>query len=528
MPMSKHQNKENESFDKNIRMKLEDHPMDFDPAAWEAMEKKLDLEVGNTGMPGQFWKYFGLFGLLLLLSFSGWWFLSDDASVRATENLSEYQQGKEYSSAESLAADSSEGTYLTSSSRKKEIEQQENQNRGSKQLQDKEEVPQKSARATSVSSEITEPGKVVQGRGSVKEIQEEKENPLETNTGYASIAGNGSISKQKVSGKSGEAEVDFSSKQQQLSPLGSSLSDTNHKRPQEESIDKAFIPIEQEAEESMEIKRVNNDSLNEEAAGASQTFINVGKKRDLVNITFFQAQKRNWEPLAILGEQQSSSLAKKAIKLESTASEVVIPEEGEKIRKGFPLSVSFSVAPDFTGTGQRGSSKFGAGVGVFLEYEFLPNWALLSGAFYSQKNYLADNSFSPYGKSWDYRRAPDFIDASCGVIDIPLNLRYYFFNKSRHSVFLSAGASSYIMKSEDYTYVYEDYGYDDYTYSVDNQNKHFMAIYNLSFGYHRSLGQHWSLQLEPFIKVPAKGVGIGAVKLNSMGAFVHLNYKIGR
>ena len=95
--MSKHQNKENESFDKNIRMKLKDHPMDFDPAAWEAMEKKLDLEVGNTGMPGQFWKYFGLFGLLLLLSFSGWWLLSDDASVRAPENLSEYQQGINFS-----------------------------------------------------------------------------------------------------------------------------------------------------------------------------------------------------------------------------------------------------------------------------------------------------------------------------------------------------------------------------------------------------------------------------------------------
>lgn len=526
MPMSKHQNKENESFDKKIRMKLEDHPMDFDPAAWEAMEKKLDLEVGNTSMPGQFWKYFGLFGLLLLLSFSGWWLLSDDASLRASANSSEYQQDKEYRSAESLAADSSEGTYLTSGSLGKEIEQQEN--RGLKQVQAKEEVPQKSARATSVFSEITEPGKVVQGRGSVKEIQEEKENPLETNTGYASIAGNGSISKQKVSGKSGEAEVDFSNKQQQLSPLGFNLSGTNHKRSLEESLDKAFVSIEKETEEAIEVKRNYNDSLNEEAAGDSQTFINVKEKGSLANNTIFQAQKRKWEPLVILGERHSALLAKKAVKLESTASEIVIPEEGIKIRKRSPLSVSFTVAPDFTGTGQRGSSKFGAGVGVFLEYEFLPNWALLSGAFYSQKNYLADNSFSPYGKSLDYRRAPDFIDASCGVIDIPLNLRYYFFNKSRHRVFLSAGASSYMMKSEDYTYVYEGYGYDDYTYSVDDQNKHFLAIYNLSFGYQRSLGQHWSLQLEPFIKVPAKGVGIGAVKLNSIGAFLHLNYKIGR
>lgn len=522
--MSKHQNKENESFDKNIRMKLEDHPMDFDPAAWVAMEKKLDLEGGNTGIPGQYWKFFGLFGLLLLLSFSGWWLLSDDVSVQATANSSKYQQGKEYSSAESLAADSSEDFYLNSHSREKEIEKEEK--RGLKQVPGKEEVPQKNARTTF--SKITEAVKVVKDGGSVEEKQEEKENQLKTNAGYASIAGNGLISKQKVSGKSDEAEVDFSNKQHQLFSLGSSISGTNHKGSQEESIDKAPIPIEKEAEEAIEVNRKKNDSLNKETAGDNQKFINVGERKNLANLTFFHAQKRKWKPLVVLGEQHSPSLAKKAVKLDSNTSEIDIPDEGIKIRKGFPLSVSLSVAPDFTGIGQRGSSKFGAGVGVFLEYEFLPNWAVISGAFYSQKNYLADNSFSPYGKAWDYRRAPDFIDASCGVIDIPLNLRYYFFNKSRHRVFLGAGASSYIMKSEDYTYVYEGYGYDDYTYSVDNQNKHFLAIYNLSFGYQRSLGQHWSLQLEPFIKVPAKGVGIGAVKLNSMGAFVHLNYKLGR
>ena len=159
----------------------------------------------------------------------------------------------------------------------------------------------------------------------------------------------------------------------------------------------------------------------------------------------------------------------------------------------------------------------------------MKRFSLLTGAFYSKKNYLVDNSFSPYGKPWGGKYEPDYIDASCGVIDIPLNLRYYFWPDQKHQFFVSAGASSYIMKSEDYKMVYDYGGYPkSYTYSVRGENSHFMAVYNLSLGYEYSVSQRWSLQAEPFLKIPAKGVGTGSAKLGSLGAFVHLKYKIVR
>lgn len=202
----------------------------------------------------------------------------------------------------------------------------------------------------------------------------------------------------------------------------------------------------------------------------------------------------------------------------------VIPPKVREV----PLSLSLSLAPDFSGTAQTGSMKTGAGIGLHLEYKIRQRLSIVSGAFYSKKNYLTDNSLSPYGQSGGYGPEPEHIDASCAVIDIPLNLRFYALNGHRHKIFLSGGISSYFMLSEDYTLVYNSGYYKDYTYEVRNENRHFFAIYNLSAGYERNLTSRWALQLEPFIKIPARGVGMGFIKLKSMGAFVHLKYKIGK
>lgn len=213
---------------------------------------------------------------------------------------------------------------------------------------------------------------------------------------------------------------------------------------------------------------------------------------------------------------------------EQEGKEAASLEQSHSAGRRTPLSISLSLAPDFSGTGRGGSTKIGPGFGLHLEYALSRRLSVVSGAFYSKKNYLVDNSFSPYGDSWGYKPAPDYIDVSCGVVDIPLNLRFYALNGTRHGVFLSGGLSSYLMWSEDYTMVYTSGYYQDYTFSVRNENRHLFAVYNLSAGYERKFGGRWALQLEPFMKIPARGVGIGAIKLNSMGAFVHLKYKIGR
>ena len=235
-------------------------------------------------------------------------------------------------------------------------------------------------------------------------------------------------------------------------------------------------------------------------------------------------QKRSWIPFS--GEQPDlPAIATFRQKKKEREEAVALPR---KTRER-PLSVSFSLAPDFSGTPQAGSRKMGAGMGLHLEYRIWQGFSVVSGVFYSQKNYLADNSLSLYGDYGGYQPPePEYIDASCGVVEIPLNLRFYALDGYRHKLFLSAGLSSYFMRSEDYTLVYNSGYYKDYTYEVRNENRHLFAIYNISAGYQRRLTGRWALELEPFLKIPAQGVGIGSVKLNSMGAFVHLKYNIGK
>ena len=63
-----------------------------------------------------------------------------------------------------------------------------------------------------------------------------------------------------------------------------------------------------------------------------------------------------------------------------------------------------------------------------------------------------------------------------------------------------------------------------YAFEVDNGSRHLLKVLNLSVGYERLLGPRWSVQAEPFVKLPLAGVGYGAVRLRSAGVFFSLRY----
>lgn len=518
--MSKHPNKENDHFDHLIRRKLEEHQAEFDPAAWDAMEKKLEGSGNRGGMAG---KITGLLFVSLVLIFSGWWLLKADDREKsaADEVLQEEKAGvTAVSPANSSAANKT-------SAKEGALPQQAG----------KPKAAQQNSAAKSGTGNTTGSS----GAGNKKDAGEENPakgfTPGENRIILSIKKGNASAAGSPVANRAMEEGKEEGQNQQALAirsfPDDRRINGSGTYFPAEvsNSADDTEPVVENKSISSMAKVAliVQGESGQEDNSDKS----NIGNlAADKKEIATGSLKRRNPESFY----DSNGSLLLPVVPEEEKAEAVGIEqeeekqEEKEKVKRGFPLSIIAVVSPDFTGTEQKGSVKTGAGAGIFLEYEFLPGWSVLSGAFYSRKNYLAGNIFaSSYGSYGEYRPAPDYIDAGCAVIDIPLNLRYYLFNIGRHSIFLSAGASAYIMKREDYTFVYNNsYKYKDYTYSVEGQNKHLPAVYNFSVGYQRSLSRHWSLQAEPFYKLPAKGVGAGVVKLNSMGAFVQLKYSIGR
>ena len=165
--------------------------------------------------------------------------------------------------------------------------------------------------------------------------------------------------------------------------------------------------------------------------------------------------------------------------------------------------------------------------GVTLEYRLTNRLRLTTGLLRSTKQYTARRenyawgTFSRQVSLYDFKQ----VDATCQVLDVPLNLRYDFLTQPQYKVFGSVGLSSFFMQRERYSYPYLYLNMPYYAeWELVNANRHLFSIANLSFGYERNLSNHWSLQAEPYLKLPLGGVGAGRVQLVSGGIFFGAKY----
>lgn len=214
------------------------------------------------------------------------------------------------------------------------------------------------------------------------------------------------------------------------------------------------------------------------------------------------------------------------IKVVSLNDPLMQHEPNEKRQHQIPRwGISLGLSPDLSGVGFRHIEDISSKGSFQLEYFVGPLFSLNSGIIFTRMIYQA--SPEDYRREMSYR--PDWINAQCRVLEIPLNLRWYAWRGVRQRFFLSGGLSSYLMLTEDYEYVYqsEDRGIYTRDWGVKNENYHFFKVASLSVGYERSLGKRWSLQAEPFVKLPLVGVGAGQVKLSTAGIFFSVNYRWG-
>ncbi len=190
------------------------------------------------------------------------------------------------------------------------------------------------------------------------------------------------------------------------------------------------------------------------------------------------------------------------------------PEKKKNFANDF--SLSFSAGPGVSAVGNN-EGKLTLDFGIGAAYRFSKHFGVRAGVLVSKKIYSATpEQYNPGIGNYTYLEK---INANCNVIDIPLNIDYYFKQKGKHGWFISTGLSSYLMKKESYDYVYKTPGGQVYNkdWTIKNQNKHFFSVLNLSAGYQYSLNKRFSLVVQPYIDLPLTGIGAGKVKLNSGG-----------
>lgn len=166
-------------------------------------------------------------------------------------------------------------------------------------------------------------------------------------------------------------------------------------------------------------------------------------------------------------------------------------------------------------------------VGLTLEYRLTNRLRVSTGLLRSTKRYVARREDYDWGAYSKLVYSHDFtdVDGTCTVLDVPLNLRYALLLRPNFQLFASTGLSSYFMQREHYYYDWTDAnGFHAWNGSAVNRNRHLLSILNLAVGYERRLDAHWSVQAEPYVKLPLAGVGLGKVRLASAGIFFGMQY----
>ncbi|MGY2131459.1 hypothetical protein ACW9KT_04495 [Hymenobacter sp. HD11105] len=183
--------------------------------------------------------------------------------------------------------------------------------------------------------------------------------------------------------------------------------------------------------------------------------------------------------------------------------------------------------PSASGVRPLEGSRLGGDVGMNVEYRFTPRLRARTGLIRSVKRYAARGSdYAPPDGYWRAGSPILALDANCRITEIPLDLRYELVVRPTYSLFLSTGLTSLLMRNERYTYQYERNGtLTTATWSLARGSNHVLSVLNLSGGVERAVGGRWSVQAEPFVRLPlGGGVGFGQIKLRSAGVAFSVKY----
>lgn len=194
----------------------------------------------------------------------------------------------------------------------------------------------------------------------------------------------------------------------------------------------------------------------------------------------------------------------------------------------FILGLGYS--PDFSTVGIGNFVSPGSRWKLSAEVGFLKRLQLQTGIV------LVNNQYEAYGEDyhapsryWKKGIVADEAYGECKMIDIPLNLRYNFFIRGKHQIFISAGTSTYFVLKEDYYFHYEQDDPELPTHwGTEKTTIYPFGIINFSAGYQYMLGRKSALQVEPFIKIPTTGIGWGNVDLHTLGVYFMYKYRLGK
>jgi hypothetical protein len=187
---------------------------------------------------------------------------------------------------------------------------------------------------------------------------------------------------------------------------------------------------------------------------------------------------------------------------------------------------AFLLGPDISTVNFGEIKAAGHSIGISAGIKLSNRFSIETGAFLNQKKYVAEGEYFKAEKLYlpDHSKLLN-VSGYCNMIEIPLNIRYNFATNNNYNLFALAGASSYLVQKENYDYQYSRYNnlYSS-NKSYSQASNELFNIINLGAGFEKRVGKTTALRIEPYVKLPVKGMGIGDMRLTSAGILVGVRY----
>lgn len=221
----------------------------------------------------------------------------------------------------------------------------------------------------------------------------------------------------------------------------------------------------------------------------------------------------------VLKQDDNSSLIKK--KKKETP---VISQKNKGLYFGLIAASDFSKvqSPTFHNTGFDAGLLAGFRVNTRLSFE--------TGVIWNKKSYRSEGknfSMDKVGSAMPAGMIINDLESRSSLIEIPIKVKYDFFRKRNSDFFIAVGVSSYIMTTEKNKYNVTMNGNHEKVSGVYEKNNYGIpAVANFSLGYEHSVSGTVNIRIEPFLKIPLQGMGVGSLPVTSAGLQVGITNRL--
>lgn len=221
------------------------------------------------------------------------------------------------------------------------------------------------------------------------------------------------------------------------------------------------------------------------------------------------------------------------------------------------IRVGLVGAPEYNMISIAEKNQITANIGLHTEIELTPVIRLATGASYTSQNYKVKTFIGsePEEFSFDSRgliTLKETTVVTSRLIDIPIEIKYFFKRGGQVNYFVEVGVSSYIFLSQRFDYeaikvdaqnIPADYAGNPSEWlnsnhqaevfvlseRQDTPQNHRVSLFgtsNIGIGMETNLSKKILLQLNPYYKIPLKGIGAENTQIASVGFRTLLLYNL--